>query len=153
MTLTDEDRAAINAALGNLFPHHHTTPEAVAEACKILRDLYGLDWAAAMLSTLSRALADKDQRIAGYQGSRDHAINTLATALKVEPDKVRAVEYYARLASEALGRAEAEVARLRKILERYSEHDHGCGAGMEHHGRCSCGLDAAISMNTHKDNP
>ncbi len=51
------------------------------------------------------ALLAQQQRIEGYQASRDYAIDLLAGALGVEPDKVRAVEYYARLACEALAAA------------------------------------------------
>lgn len=57
---------------------------------------------------LERQLREANERISGYQGSRDFAIDTLAGALGVEADKLRAVEYYARLASESLTAARAE---------------------------------------------
>ncbi len=41
-------------------------------------------------------------RVAGYQGSRDWAIKELATALGIEPDTVRPLEYFARLAAERI---------------------------------------------------
>ena len=54
------------------------------------------------IAALEADCREKDVRINGYQGSRDLAINTLALALEIEPDTVRAVEYYARLAAERI---------------------------------------------------
>lgn len=51
-------------------------------------------------------------RIDGYQASRDYAIDLLAKALGVEADKMRAVEYYAREASEKIESLAEENARL-----------------------------------------
>jgi hypothetical protein len=50
-------------------------------------------------------LRSQAERIEGYKGSRDYAIDLLAKALDIEPDKVRAVEYYARLAAERIAAA------------------------------------------------
>jgi len=61
-------------------------------------------------------IAEQMIRIAGYQASRDWAIDTLAKALGIEADKTRAVEYYARLAAERIAALEAENVRLQSQL-------------------------------------
>jgi len=58
------------------------------------------------------------QRIDGYQASRDWAIRRLAEALKVEPDTVRAVEYYAEQAAQRL----AEAKGLLRQAKDYAPH-------------------------------
>ena len=49
-----------------------------------------------------------EARIANYQASRDWAIDTLAKALGIEADKVKAVEFYARLAAESIAALERD---------------------------------------------
>ncbi len=72
------------------------------------------------------------QRVNGYQASRDWAIERLAKALAIEPDKVRAVEYYAEQAAATIERqakviaaadadaelGRAEFARLRLLIQQ-----------------------------------
>ena len=54
-----------------------------------------------------------ERRCEGYQASRDWAIEELAKALGIEADKMRAIEYYARLASE-------QIAELEKDAEQHA---------------------------------
>ncbi len=56
-------------------------------------------------------------RCDGYQGSRDYAIDTLAGALGVDADKVRAVEYYAQQAANEIERLVAIVARMHHTVD------------------------------------
>lgn len=46
-------------------------------------------------------------RVAGYQGSRDWAIHALATALGIEADTFRPLEWYARQAAERIAKVDA----------------------------------------------
>ena len=73
----------------------------------------------------AKVIAERDAllgRVNGYQASRNWAIDTLAAALKIEPEKVRAVEYYARRAAECLAAAEAERDQLQAALDWALRH-------------------------------
>ena len=68
------------------------------------------------------ALLSLQRRVEGYQGSRDYAIDLLAKALGIEPDKVRAVEYYARLASERIAELKRRVDELQEIFDAFAPY-------------------------------
>ena len=46
-----------------------------------------------------------------------------------------------------LGTRRAQVVNLRQALKRYGQHSEGCGV-MQTHGRCTCGLDDALTIGT-----
>ena len=72
--------------------------------------------------TLSEAAAELTRlqaRVNGYQASRDYAIDLLAAALAIDADKMRAVEYYARLAAERVAALEPQINALRADAERF----------------------------------
>lgn len=71
------------------------------------------------------ALARLKIRIDGYQASRDYAIDVLANALSVEPDKIRAVEYYVTQASELIARQREEIADARSDVARLHKNKMG----------------------------
>jgi hypothetical protein len=100
-----DDLTELCARLRN--PKVEIWTQGIHGAMNVLTDFTVLKEAAAAIESLQ-------QRIANYQGSRDHAIETLAAALKIEPDRVRAVEYYARLAGEAIESQQREIARLKR---------------------------------------
>lgn len=66
-----------------------------------------------LVEQAAAALAAQALRIGGYQGSRDYAIDMIAAALGIEADKIRAVEYYARLASEKIAAQARELEQAR----------------------------------------
>jgi chromosome segregation ATPase len=101
MTVADAIEHIVRPAIDNA-----RSPQATQESGGMSKfeDTYGSSTGAIerRIAALESQLAAAKQRNEGYQASRDYAIDLLAGALRIDADKVRAIEYYAKLASDEL---------------------------------------------------